>query len=483
MARLAAAALSVFPMMAASSLAHGQIVVCQTDEGLCSSDTGGKLCYYQPGKFGTCISHLGSCPCIPNKPTAAGSSITSTDYAGPLDSLSTPDSTPPSELSSFKHSEFEYFPVGSSAAQEAFANNDPSSFGSLGVGSSVDLAAIDGSILPGSPLYPPSAYPLLGSDGPYVQVPMLGLGVAMVGVDGGAFTGDGQLQLNSNALCGIFSGTLTTWDEVAKIPGNSVNGATGPLSVFYRSDSSYVTYLLSNTFKSVCTGSNSAFPNLAAAPTSNFSALFNASLPPNFIGEAGAQALASGLASSGSAIGYLTPDFTHLTEAGAARQASAVTSAATLYAAALESANGSYVTPTPIAIAAGLGHPGKGSVHINPPADSAEASDPLNWVPTIPTVTSGYPIVGYSSLIASSCYKTPDVAAGIVNFLYGHYENANLKILRDNGFVLPPPKFTNPIIATFLTNSAGYDLNISSPVFKGGVGMPNKTLCKGLPGR
>jgi len=98
-------------------------------------------------------------------------------------------------------------------------------------------------------------------------------------------------------------------------------------------------------------------------------------------------------------------------------------------------------------------------------------------VPSDPTTTKGYPIVGYTTIEFSSCYNNKTAGSALVSFLEDSFnESSDLTIIENNGFapltdtVAAP--FATDIGKDFLTNGSGFNLNVD-----------NTTLCSGLSGR
>jgi ABC-type phosphate transport system substrate-binding protein len=429
-----------------------------------------------------------------------GASSPAQDYAGPLvGNSATP--TAPSEEFTFNSGNsqyaFQYFDSSSGRGQTAFSEDNPAGFqytGGTPLPSTVDYAASDAFLagssgqtingytyetvsgIPGLT----ATYPLRASqDGALIQIPMLGVAVAIPAASGNAAVKtNGTLGLTDNDLCGIFSGLITDYGSIS----NPVSGLSGPITVYYRSDSSGNTFQFSNHLKAVCNAGNSNFPaaGLATAPTQTFGSLFTGgSVPSNFVGESGAAGIAQHLAgtvttSGGSkvaqagdptGIGYVTADYTDISANGAANATAASApytgfiNTKKLYTSGIQGTTSSgttaFLTPTTSNLTLGLGNPGAGSTNPKPPAGSA-AKNPLNWVPSIPVVTKGYPIVGYTTLELAQCYANPNVASGITAFLTAHFGGtaAYKATVTRNGFTLPAAGYPGAITKYFLTASS-----------------------------
>jgi ABC-type phosphate transport system substrate-binding protein len=429
-----------------------------------------------------------------------GSSLAAVDYAGPLVSTSAIP-TAPSEMFTFNTAnaslQLQYFDASSGRGQTAFSEDNPAGFqytGGTPLPSYVAFAASDAYLtgtsgetingytyetvsgIPGLT----ATYPLRASqDGALIQIPMLGIGIAIPAASGNsAVKTNGTLGLTDNDVCGIFSGLITDYGSIS----NPVSGLSGPITVYYRSDSSGTSFLFTNHLQAVCNSGNSNFPaaGLAAVPSTTFTNIFTGgSVPSNFVGESGSAGIAEHLAgtvttSGGSkvaqagdptGIGYLSPDYTDISATGASN-ATAATSPYTgfintkkLYASGIQGTTSSgttaFLTPSTGNITLGLGNVGAGTTNPKPPAGSA-AKNPLNWVPSIPVVTKGYPIIGYTDLELAQCYADPNVASGMRAFLTAHFGGtaAYKTTVTRNGFTIPAAGYPAAITKFFLTASS-----------------------------
>ncbi len=158
-----------------------------------------------------------------------------------------------------------------------------------------------------------------------------------------------------------------------------------------------------------------------------------------------------------SGIGYLSPDFTSLTPKSGnynpnVRAASLV-----------NQFDGKSYLPTLSAITSAL------ATSVAPPGTKAAASDPTNWIPTVPAPGTGYPVVGFSNVLVSQCYRNATITTGIKTFLQNQYNNnsAFLMDMNNAGIVQVPnllsATYVTAINRTFLNNISGYNLNIGNP--------------------
>ena len=311
--------------------------------------------------------------------------------------------------------------------------------------------------------------------GNLIQLPSLGVGIAIV-IKNSAMTSNGQITLTDDQICGIFSGKLSDWSQVnsALIPG--------AITVNYRSDGSGTSAIFTQHLAAVCNATNSNFSvsNLASVTTdaatglsigtTTFSKLFIGLTTPfatTPVGSSGSSGVYGSLGGQSSSISYLSPDYTSLTT---------VIPSNTLVVAAVQGKGETAgTTPTTTSITKGLASAGTGAAHAAPPAQAA-ANTVDAWVPLVPVVTSGYPIVGYTTFVFPQCYANANVAKGVKAFLKLHYKAPVYQAIQStNGFVTvqgtAAAKYVPAILANVLANTNGwnYDINNATACFgKGG---------------
>ncbi len=296
--------------------------------------------------------------------------------------------------------------------------------------------------------------------GPMIQIPTLGVPVTVAYNQSSLSS---TLQLTDAQVCSIFSGAYTTWNQVVStLPSTAI-------SVVYRRDSSGTTYLFTQHLAAACDSTDDNGINFTA--TTNFASLFPGGVPYNFIAESGSANVAQELVAVSGGIGYLSPDYTSIAPSSANTTSLKV---ASLY----NATTATYYQPSVANTETGLKNPGSTSTNLTAPSTNATAQNPLNWVPLIPTTTSGYPIVGYTTVDLSSCYSAAARGTLLINFITATVSSADDTIATNNGFVplndiTGTASYVAPIAATFLSNSAGYTnpLNIDG------------TECSGLTGR
>ena len=373
---------------------------------------------------------------------------------------------------------FSYEGVGSGSGQKAFLGNAISYFENVAagtitygtiVGTQVDFAVSD-SPLAASQLTNPAtgSYAESSVDGPLIQIPTIGTAITIAYDESLQTT---TLKLTDANLCGVLSGKITDWHSL-----NSKIKAGTTIEVGYRSDSAANTYLLTQHLNAVCTSSNSSFPTLPVPITKYFYSttasndpVFLTTPPANFTGENGAPDLAAFGTSTAASLIYITPDFTSIAP-------DSPNTTSLKVASLVNASNNTAYTPTVANIETGLANGGTGSTDTTPPANETAAMDPLNWVPSIPVTTKGYPIVGYTSIEASTCYANKTAGTDLINFLKAEATGPYITIIKDDGDAplsnTAAAPFGTAVNNDFLTNTSGYNLNID-----------NATTCASYAGR
>ncbi|KVH37415.1 phosphate ABC transporter substrate-binding protein [Burkholderia cepacia] len=372
---------------------------------------------------------------------------------------------------------FTYFSVGSGAGQNAFLNNQPTYFGAgANTASAVDFANSDAALTTAQvTAYKTSSVGV--NSGPLIQIPYIVTAITVPVVNGPAVTSSitpqttpGQahsIALNDDDLCGIFSGKLTNWNQVANPEGGNYS-TNAPIKVVYRADGSGTTELLTRHLAAVCTTANTAsgvkfIDSLTFANTS----AFPSGVPANFVaatGSGGVRNTLTTLSSAGTAaVAYLSPDYTNTFIAS---QSTVVTPSGALQlplASLYNKTANAYYAPTYSNATAAVNTS-------SAPATKAAASDPTQWVPVsgaaytaLANPSSGYPVSGTSQIILSQCYADDATASNVQSFLNNHYTAANYaSVVHGNGFDTVPTGFKTAIVADFLSNTSGYGLDINN---------------------
>ncbi|HDR9550350.1 TPA: phosphate ABC transporter substrate-binding protein, partial [Burkholderia stabilis] len=105
---------------------------------------------------------------------------------------------------------------------------------------------------------------------------------------------------------------------------------------------------------------------------------------------------------------------------------------------------------------------------ISAPSTFSAAIDPTQWAPVsglayaaLANPASGYPVSGMSQIILSQCYADPTVMSNVQSFLNNHYTNTSYaSVVHGNGFDTVPSSFKSAILANFLSNTSGNNLDI-----------------------
>jgi ABC-type phosphate transport system substrate-binding protein len=371
---------------------------------------------------------------------------------------------------------FDFTATPSIAGQNAFAFDDPAQYntGFTTDAFPVHFAVSDSYVDSASPLFNYDSSALGIADGPYIQIPFIGIPVA-IPVANPKITGN-TLTLSDNDLCGIFSGKLTVWGQTSV----HASVAKGTITVVYREDSTGAgtTFLLTQHLAAVCNTSNT-MPGVTFKATNFFAQLFGVTtqnssgywvMPAsytNFLGANGLTGEAAAMLAATSAVAYISPDYTSIAPTPSNPSYKAIHVAKVVNA----QDHGAYL-PTVTNTVKALQNPGSAQ-NVTAPTSAQAAANPLLWVPIIPTPAHGYPIVGLTTWILSQCYKTPVVATGIVDFLLAHYGAKYDAISSSFGYV-PASKllggYLPQIENVFLTAHSGFHLNINDPKACAGLG-------------
>jgi ABC-type phosphate transport system substrate-binding protein len=290
---------------------------------------------------------------------------------------------------------FSYVGTPSIAGQNAFAFNDPAYFLTNVARNAytVHYATSDAYVDPDSPLL---NYGRATTDGPYIQIPVIAIPVAIQFVNA-HFTTNG-LPLTDGDLCGIFSGKITRWEQTSA----KTKTAAGQISVYYRKDSTGAgtTFLLTQHLAAVCNANNSA---ITFTPTNYFAQLFGVTkadangfwnMPgsyTNFVGANGLTGEAGGILAATSAIGYISPDYTSIASTPVSATYKSIRVASLMNQNELIS-----YTPSIFATTRAIQNPGS-VVNANAPTSKSAAALQTNWVPHIVNPAKGYPVVGYTN--------------------------------------------------------------------------------------
>ncbi|MDD0974715.1 substrate-binding domain-containing protein [Pseudomonas fontis] len=319
-----------------------------------------------------------------------------------------------------------YIGVGSGNGKAAVLNNDATKL-NLTAGTPVDYAGSD-SVLSASEIttyanaHQSPAVPVTDANnwGPLVQIPSAATSVTIPY----KIAGVSNLNLTSAQLCDIFSGTVSNWSQVdSSLPNVAI-------TVVYRSGSSGTSELLSRHLNSQCAAK---FVTSSTFTTANVGAE-----PGTWLVASGSADMASKVAATEGAIGYVGPEDVDATNN-----------------AVVARVNG--LLPT-------VGNVQTALATIAPPATDAERADLNKWAPVLPNPATGYSIVGYTNFIFGRCYKTTADAGQVRNFLNRHYgttTNNDAAIVAKNLIPLSSA-WKDAVRNTFATTSNTFSINHAS---------------------
>ncbi|MEH1841625.1 MAG: substrate-binding domain-containing protein [Nostoc sp.] len=214
-----------------------------------------------------------------------------------------------------------YSPVGSGAGLTAFFTQTPPA----GTPGPITFAASDDPVA--------GTETVTGGRG-YVQVPVVGVGITLAYNANGLTVPTGGIKLSRASYCGILNGSIKNWDDksISADNGGQIAGNV-PIKVVRRSDSSGSTFVLSSHLNTAC--KPAATPGLPAAYVWNRGVGTTVNWPTTFIGATGGSGVATAIASTKGAIGYVD---------------SATRLARNLPAALLRNKTGNYTAPSTDAI-------------------------------------------------------------------------------------------------------------------------------------
>ncbi|PQV46061.1 substrate-binding domain-containing protein [Paraburkholderia sp. BL21I4N1] len=378
---------------------------------------------------------------------------------------------PATEIGLFGTSEanFSYYPVGSGSGQEAFFRNQPSFLNPQLTGS-VYFANSDAALTTAQITSYQNA--LGATSGPLIQIPYLITPIAIAMVNAPAVTSattpqttPGQahsIALNDDDLCGIFSGSLSNWNQVMD-PEKLTRYPTAAIQVVYPAQASGTTELMTRHLAAVCPASSYTKAGITFVDSMMLASSFPNGMPSNFVAatsSSGVQRqLISNLGAGTAAVAYLSPAYTNTFLAPSSASASFQLQVASL----LNSRNLIYYAPTGPNATTAVGL-------LNMPVIRLAAAKPANWVPTsgraymeLSNPHWGYPVSGTSQIILSQCYTDPGITTAVHDFLNDHYTNpAFAALIRGYGFDPVPESFQAPISNDFLSNPRGWNLDIGN---------------------
>ena len=186
---------------------------------------------------------------------------------------------------------FTYSPVGSGAGLTAFFTQTPPA----GTPGPITFAASDD---------PVAGTEKVSGNRPYIQVPVIGVGITLAYNATGLTVPAGGIKLSRASYCGILNGSITNWNAPSIAADNGRQIALNvPIKVVHRSDSSGGTFVLTSHLNTAC--KTAATPGIPAAYVWNRGVGKTVTWPSTFIGATGGGGVASAIATTKGAIGYV----------------------------------------------------------------------------------------------------------------------------------------------------------------------------------
>ncbi|MGO1079012.1 substrate-binding domain-containing protein [Inquilinus sp. CA228] len=322
--------------------------------------------------------------------------------------------------------------------------------------------------------------------GPAIQIPAAGMPVAIAfnttgltlhpsrivpagGSPSAKMTigGSGRLYLSRRAYCGIFAGTITNWNDPVLTEdnlGQPLVTASTPIRVVVRQESSGTTFLLSRHLETVCNGGVDTSHPVVPGPLANygFGVGTVVSWPTTFVKATGDNGVATAVASTTGAIGYVGPTYT---QQAIAPEVSPAPVAANLQTrdsfehgqspavvkpippapTHTQNAVDSFVVPTTPNVSNWSAALDTAALH-NPPNDATNPIDPAN--------PQAYPIVGFTLLDFYTCYFPASETAAIRKFITDYTNGGVYDVAaRNRGFAPLPPSVKTAVKTLALNNT------------------------------
>ncbi|MEH1834753.1 MAG: substrate-binding domain-containing protein [Nostoc sp.] len=216
---------------------------------------------------------------------------------------------------------YTYTANGSGAGLKAFLTQTPPA----GTPSPITFAASDDPVA--------GTEKVTGGRG-YVQVPVIGVGITLAYNASGLTVPAGGIKLSRASYCGILNGSITNWNNQSISTDNGRQIALNvPIKVVHRTDSSGSTFVLTSHLNAACKPAGT--PGIPSAYVWNRGVGTTVNWPSTFIGANGGGGVATAIASTKGAIGYVD---------------SATRSSKGLAAAVLRNKAGNYTPPSSDAI-------------------------------------------------------------------------------------------------------------------------------------
>lgn len=302
---------------------------------------------------------------------------------------------------------FTYAPVGSGKGLDAFFTQTPPA----GTPGPISFAASDDPV--------DGTRAVSGGRGSYIQVPVIGVGITLAYNATGLTPPAGGIKLSRASYCGILNGSITNWNAPSISADNGRQIALNvPIKVVRRTDSSGSTFVLSSHLSTAC--KPAATPGIPAAYVWNRGAGTTVNWPGTFIGATGGGGVATAIASTRGAIGYVD---------------SATRLSKGLPAAVLRNKAGNYTAPSSASITEAL----LGGTVVKYGANPANKLYRIDNL-TDPSRAGAYPISTASYLLFYGTYSDANIAKSIRTLLTSAFGTAGDRLATSLGYApLPAP--------------------------------------------
>jgi ABC-type phosphate transport system substrate-binding protein len=301
------------------------------------------------------------------------------------------------------------------------------------------------------------------SAGLLVQIPSIGTPIT-VPFNFATVASNTAINLTDAQLCGIYSGKIINTSDPL-LSGSGVPSSNSALHVVYRFDNSGTTFLFTQHLAAVCTSSTSSITFFA---TQAFASLFT-TVPATFVTGSGSPGVQASIDGTPNSVGYLSPDYT--------REIVNPTVTRTTPAPYVAEVNGIAPTATNTQAALATGTPATDPA-VNPNGTLYNPVDPVSFVPVAAKPSTGYPIVGYTTIVLPQCFADAGVATNLKAVISDLYRNAAYEnLVRGNGFTPLPSNLANTIVTAYLLPGGTATSTIN------GVGAGSPGMCASVVGR
>ncbi|MEH1841919.1 MAG: substrate-binding domain-containing protein [Nostoc sp.] len=173
---------------------------------------------------------------------------------------------------------------------------------------------------------------------PYIQVPVVGVGITLAYNPTGLTVPAGGIKLSPASYCGILNGSIKNWNDksISADNGGKLIALNAPIKVVRRADSSGSTFLLSSHLNTVC-----KTPGVPAADVWKNGVGTTVNWPSTFLSATGGGGVADTVAITKGGFGYVD-------------NATRLSKKLPLPAALLKNKAGNYIAPSPTAITAAI---------------------------------------------------------------------------------------------------------------------------------